>query len=173
MESQIPIKVELTAKKPKSMLRGCLITIIVLLVLLNVAMVFVWWQGKKFVNDFATSARRATRLAKTWGVSADVGLPTIDVAGADIPFIGRFPGSIRTYYAKKDKTTTVEYKTTEIPKIILNYFRSKLAQNGWVLLSSSDDGITFTQDGQQVSVILDPTKQGLQVATIGMIFKTK
>lgn len=172
MDGQIPIKIESSAKhKPKNVLRTFLITFIILLVVLNLGLGFVWWQGKIFLNDFSASARRATKFANQWGVSADVGLPTLDVAGSDVS-IGRFPGSVRTYYLKSGTATTIEYKTTEIPKIILDYFRSRLAQNGWVMLSSSDNDISFTRNTEQLSISFDPAKQSLQVSVYDIVLKT-
>ena len=154
MNTNIPIKINPKQPKPKHGLRIFLIILIVILAILNLGLGFLWWKGKIFLNDFIESAKKAA-YSNRWGASADVVLPTVDVKGEEIPGMTRLAGSVRILYQKVDGQILAQYQTTEQLAVVLDYFKSQLAKNNWILVQTDDQKIIFSKDKQQITISAD------------------
>lgn len=162
MDGQIPVTIKPKEKKKGNGLRILLISAIVILLLFNVGVGYLYFTGNRYFTDFASSAKRATENSNRWGVLADIGLPSQDVAGEEIPGITRFPASVRTYYQNLNNTVVAEYQVVETKKIVGDYFKTQLAKDNWTLVEISLDTIIFTKDTHQITINLN---QKLQITT--------
>jgi hypothetical protein len=135
-----------------------LIASIVILVILNAGVIWVFWQAKDAVGGFASSFKKASYGSSPFNASADVTLPSIDVAGEEITGLERYPKSIRIQYSQDNNTTLAQYQTQDAAGLILSYFKTKLATSGWVMLESSDNKASFTKDKKtaRISAEFDP-----------------
>jgi hypothetical protein len=130
-----------------------LIILIVILVILNAGAIWFFWQAKNTVVDFTNSFKKAARdSSSTFRASADVVLPVTDIAGEDFPQINRYPKSIRTIYATSETSTTIQYQSQDAPSLILSYFKTQLANSGWILQESSDGKIIFAEEGEKAVI---------------------
>lgn len=65
-------------------------------------------------------------------------LPSVDVAGDDIPDLGRFPGSVRTTHMRERqgsaRVTVVEYVAAAEVDDVRTFYRRVFRENGWELV---------------------------------------
>jgi len=160
-QGNIPIEVK-SQKKPRNKLRIFLWSAIISLMVFNLGLGYLYFTGKKYVSDFADSAQNATKNSNRWGVLADIGLPSQDVAGEEIPGLVRFPESVRTYYLDSNDMIIAEYQAAENQEIVGNYFKAYLANNNWVLNEISPENLSFSKDGHEVQITFS---QKIQITT--------
>jgi len=75
----------------------------------------------------------------------EIGPPTLDVIGNDIPDVPRYPGSVRTSYShmgdERDRITAATYITSASVDEVLRFYKKELPVNGWINV-----GETHTED---------------------------
>lgn len=152
MEENIPVKIQ---KKSRRWVNLVLIFLIIMFAAADTA--FIWFFAKtaQVVKKFSASAQSAADSSSRWSflkTAADTGLAESDVAGEDIPVIGRSAGSIRTGFAKSDNSVKIGYETPDAPEQVLNFFKSQLAKNNWIVSEMAADKIIFTQNNQKITV---------------------
>lgn len=57
--------------------------------------------------------------------------PAADVSGSDLPGLTRYPGSVRTYYARDARTTELRYAGEGGLRAVLDHYVSQLAAAGY------------------------------------------
>ena len=83
----------------------------------------------------------------------NITMPTDSVEGKDIPNVTPFVGSIRSLYQETDPNNiSAEYYAKAKPSEVLDYFKTKLAENGWVLRAEDQNILSFTLDNATVAI---------------------
>ena len=141
---------------PKKKSNVALIIIIVVAILLILGIgggYYLYWQAKQAVQR-ATENLPATTPDET-GQEEET-LPSSDVAGTDIEGIPRYPGSVRTEYAKDPESpfTSITYKVKKTKKEIFDYYKEQLPKNNWQLSGAEEDVLTFSKGGSSVEIAI-------------------
>jgi len=76
----------------------------------------------------------------------EVGPPTSDVPGEDIPDVPRYPGSVRTDYLSVGGMTEVSYITSASFDEVVDFYEEKLPANGWDIIIS---GLQIDEEEQR------------------------
>jgi len=130
--------------------RRLIITAIIILTVVNIGFVYFIYYKAKVLAESATDAAKNAETFSGFGKGKD--LPTADVAGQDIDGVGRYKGSIRTKYLKEDNQTVIEYQTKDTSKLVLGYFKTQLANAGWILQESDNDSVTFHKENSFITI---------------------
>lgn len=107
----------------------------------------------------------------------EVGPPTSDVVGEDIPDVPRYPGSIRTGYSIVVETglTTIGYVTSSSVDEVVDFYERELPANGWEILDKFPiEGtvwLTAHKDEIVVKVISGPSDEYIGYTVIGIILE--
>lgn len=133
------------------------IIIIMILLALNLSLgYFLYYTAKVKADELTNSAKEA---AGNVGSQNDTvfalngNLPKADVAGEDPIGLTRYKGAVRSAYTKAaNGAITAEYKVLAPVNVVLSYYKTQLAKNGWILSASTADKIVFTKDAQTATV---------------------
>jgi hypothetical protein len=58
--------------------------------------------------------------------------PAADVSGSDLPGVARYPGSVRTYFAREADRTELRYRGQAEMRAVLDHYTSRLTAAGYV-----------------------------------------
>lgn len=98
-----------------------------------------------------TPGGETTQPTKTEGEP----LPEKDAVGTkDLEVIGRYPGSIRTGYGKRDDIDRieVEYVTKASADEVKEYYINNLEEVGWEIETSGENQIRFSKEEEALSL---------------------
>ena len=116
-------------------------------------------NAAKNSQSFITPTPTASSSAVAKPVS-NLKIPDIDVEGADLADVPRYPGSIRSIYEKSTDGTQVliEYYAKESSSKIWEYYKNTL-KDTWTLMSADKQTLTFSKNGAELSIeIIDEDK---------------
>lgn len=157
-----------TNKNPHYFLKG---VIVLGLLILNLSAIGLFYYAKQGATSIADSFKSAVNDTSRWSsitASADFTLPAKDVAGEDLIDTSRYPGSMRTNYQKTETETLLAYQSLEKPDKVLQYLKTQLAKNGWILKKASETDATFIKDKNTIELAVN---QGVSQETIYTITK--
>lgn len=151
--------------------RFVIVSIIILLVLNLGVAYFILRKSKTSADTITTSASTAANEATTSKSSffdfLKGSIPKEDVAGEDPLNIVRYRGAIRTKYTKDNTDkVVVEYKVAASKSVVLSYYRTNLARNGWILEEASPDKIIFNKGNVLVTISAQTDEKGVTTFTI-------
>lgn len=141
-----------------SMSRKLAITLVGILLALNIgAGYFLFYSARAKADNLTNSAKTASEnvtIQNAAKFGLNIGdLPKTDVVGEDLTGIKRYPKAVRTAYTKAtDGTVTFEYKVLMPVNVVLGFYKTQFALDGWILDSESPEIITFDKDIQKISV---------------------
>lgn len=119
--------------------------------------------------DILAEAERGLQGAKEqvgqWAPGLAGALPTLDVSGTDIGPVPRFPGLIRSHFAREGGVTEVRYAgLADLPAVIAHY-SSGFVGAGFAheVISAAVDGERhrFTRGGESFELTLTPGPAGM------------
>jgi hypothetical protein len=93
-------------------------------------------------------------------------IPTVDVAGRDIPTLPRFPGSVRTAYGRdvsdRQRRTVAAYVAAERRTVVRGFYTDVFRQHGWevVDLAFARGTWTFVVERAERSATLEIRDDG-------------
>lgn len=134
----------------KGLSKRFVVTAIIILVVLNLGAVS-WFYFK--VKASAESATVAAENATTFSsATTDAKLPTEDVTGQDLAGLERYKSAVRTFYNKGTNSITLEYKVNVPASLILNFYKSQLATQNWILQNSKQDSTSFIKEKAKIEI---------------------
>ncbi len=125
------------------------VTAIIILVVLNLGVVS-WFYFK--MKASAESATTAAENATTFSTATNTKLPNEDVVGQDLAGLERYQGAIRTFYENDLNSITLEYKSKDAASLILNFYKSQLASQNWILQNSEQDSAIFIKEKAKIEI---------------------
>lgn len=119
-----------------------LLIIIVLIIIVGLAIYF-------FTQRKSSSSQSSSQSGGQETVTEGKPLPEKDAIGTkDLEIIERYPGSVRTMYENPPdmKYESVTYVTKASIEDVKEYYLNELKDQGWNLVSSSEDELRFEKD---------------------------
>jgi hypothetical protein len=107
-------------------------------------------SGKK-TNTNKNSASEETSVEEE---GDEIVMATEDAFGEDMADIERYPGSIRTYYAKDSGEIDLTYETTDTEQQVRDHYTSYLEGKGWKQTGIATDYIDFEKGDENNPEIL-------------------
>ena len=135
------------------MSKKTVIVLIIVLAVLNLAILAgVVFKAKVSADSLqAAASNTGSQNFSRFGLGAT--LPTKDVVGSDLPGVAKFKGLIRTKFETlPNGKKMVEYQAAEPGEVLLAYYKSALAKQGWTMDYADPNGAGFAKAGQRIAL---------------------
>lgn len=146
----------------KGISRRLVISLILILVVLNGGIIYWMFVKAKASADSLGTATNSSFSLKDIGSAK---LPSQDVEGVEISGIQRYRGAVRTKYDSFGGVISAEYQTKDPVNLVLGYYKTQLAKNNWIIVSSNQVKIVFQKESKNISVEASAQK-GITTFTI-------
>lgn len=142
------------------------LNLVILLMVLEISGALLLNKVKTTTDNFLLAANStSSQNHEIIGVSSEQ-LPVEDVSGADLIGVRRYERLVRTkYHQTFNGVTAIEYQTHDLANIVLSYYKTQLAKDDWLLISSQDNHAEFLKNDQQI-ILKTQTNNGITMLTI-------
>ena len=144
------------------------VTVIIILATLNLGAVgWFYFKMRASAESATTAAENATTFSSA---TTTTKLPNEDVAGQDLAGLERYKGAIRTFYEKDSNNSVIfEYKVNAPASLILNFYKSQLAGQNWILQNSKTDSASFIKEKAKIEIFTLENKSN-KITTFKIIY---
>ncbi|OGD57116.1 hypothetical protein A2V71_01630 [Candidatus Berkelbacteria bacterium RBG_13_40_8] len=154
------------APPKKGLSKRFVVTSIIILLVLNLGVIG-WFYFK--IKASAESATTSSENATTFSSLTTAKLPDEDVAGQDLAGLEKYKGAVRTFYEKDLNSIILEYKINASPSLILNFYKSELTSQNWILQNSKTDYVLFVKEKAKIEILTLENKTD-KITTFKIIF---